>query len=60
MSLSRRQVSPLTEKIKLRALACFVSQLGPSNLESSERRVRTRIIRSSSARLSMRRVEPDG
>ena len=28
MSLSRRQVSPLTEKIKLRALACFVSQLG--------------------------------
>ena len=34
MSLSRRQVSPLTEKIKLRALACFVSQLGPSNLKS--------------------------
>ena len=28
MSLSRRQVSPLTEKMKLRALACFVSQLG--------------------------------
>jgi len=34
MSLSRRQVSPLTEKIKLRALACFVSQLAPSNLKS--------------------------
>ena len=60
MSLSRRQVSPLTEKIKLKALACFVSQLGPSNLKSPERRVRTRIMRSSGSPLSMRRVEPDG
>ena len=33
MSLSRRQVSPLT-KVKLKALACFVSQLAPSNLKS--------------------------